>query len=347
MTSHLSLLTQIADELRIVSRDNYYHSAFGLVPMESREPYVVDGPPKDQVAGMVAQIGYFIYVHYHLDWAVEVARLQRGDPPDLTPVVLREDQDFAGRLREANRSRGYSSPGWKVTRVGDCCVEVVRDGLSLTAQSSELVPTCGTAKPGDLVSLRFPKDMPYASPGFYTAVGDEGFVDSRLCSLVRLYFNVLPSAGGSLLSSLTTLLNGLRVRFLLKILNNPDAYSRPDASVLYIQREDFCRIREAFAEIHPFLSQSFCKSTPAFAKRLAPGIAVAEEPQVPIPRRVSFGQHRSSLVARGIVNAYLDGRHTCRERYERVLQAFYEEGLDPSVPYINAASTDVYPELVE
>jgi hypothetical protein len=86
--------------------------------------------------------------------------------------------------------------------------------------------------------------------------------------------------------------------------------------------------------VHPWLEPG----TPALTKKLAPGLALAEDPG----RGESFGLTRCQTIAEGIVRAYERGRESLEERQATVEEALAEAGVDPAAPYLNSGSEDTY-----
>ena len=76
-----------------------------------------------------------------------------------------------------------------------------------------------------------------------------------------------------------------------------------------------------------------------FTKRLAPGLALAEEPAGPAD---SFGTHRCGLLAEAIIRAYEQKTEAIHSRMEVLAACFDEEGLSLHTPFLNAGSVDDY-----
>jgi hypothetical protein len=137
---------------------------------------------------------------------------------------------------------------------------------------------------------------------------------------------------------LTGRLNAAGVAFRAKVLSVPAAYFRADAGVLYLARDDFDRTKTLLPELHRVLSRHLRPTTPMFTKRLARGLAVAEDPS----DGRSFGQHRCELVADGLVRAFESGHTSATARTGAVAERFAEEGLDVTRPWLNSRSGQRY-----
>jgi lantibiotic modifying enzyme len=80
------------------------------------------------------------------------------------------------------------------------------------------------------------------------------------------------------------------------------------------------------------------KDTTVFARRLAPGIGMAESPS-PV---ASFGAHRCGIVADALIQAREEGRESVSERLQAIKDAFREHGLSFEAPHLNPGSRDEY-----
>ena len=80
------------------------------------------------------------------------------------------------------------------------------------------------------------------------------------------------------------------------------------------------------------------RTTPMFTRRLAGGLAVAEDPG----DGRSFGQHRCQLVAEGIVRAFAATKVGADEMTTAIAARFAEEGLTVARPWLSAGSRTAY-----
>ena len=282
----------------------------------------------------------FIYTAYYLDDRPALRRLAAGEL-DIAPVWALEDSEFVASLRAAGAGAGTIEPGWHVERrsgVGWC---VEKGGVRLWAADDEIIASSPPI-PGASISVRFPNDRPYASPGFFTVLGDAGLPDVRHRAIVRLYMNAAPNAAPALVAHISAALRAEGLPFMLKVVNDPRRFSRPDAAVLYLEREHFPLGRSLVATFADVAHAGLRPAVPALAKRLAPGIAVAEEPQGRVVAATSFGQHRCSLIARALGAAFAANQDSADARYEEILRAFRSMGLNPERPYLNTGSVDEF-----
>jgi hypothetical protein len=75
-----------------------------------------------------------------------------------------------------------------------------------------------------------------------------------------------------------------------------------------------------------------------FTRRLSPGLAVAEDPG----DGRSFGQHRSELVADGLMRAFERESTALDDVVDAIASRFAEDGLAITRPWLNAGSRERY-----
>jgi hypothetical protein len=255
--------------------------------------------------------------------------------PDRTGYSPQGASAFTDSLSRANAGTGSREAGWKVDRTDDDGRVVVRQGgLSLWVRPEEVLG--GAAEPGAEVSVRMPRELLRLSPGFYMALGDEDLGGEE--TVVRHYWHLSAAGGVALVAAGTRLLNEAGVPFRLKVLIDPDLYTRCDAGLLYTPK----RLRAEVAALLPTLRAAVAEhlraGTPALTKPLGAGIAVAEDPA----GGESFGMDRCGLLAEAMVRAFELGREGTEERLALVEEEFERRGIAFARPYLNAGSIDEY-----
>ncbi len=139
-----------------------------------------------------------------------------------------------------------------------------------------------------------PREM--VTGGHYFALG-RPTVDAVTGRQVRFYWNVAPDGAAPLLALLAARLERRRIPFQFKVPVAPAGYDRADGGVLYCAAEDVAALIDIVGEACAALGPSLRDDVPLFARRLAPGLALAESPQ----GGESFGMHRCRLLAEGLI----------------------------------------------
>jgi hypothetical protein len=164
------------------------------------------------------------------------------------------------------------------------------------AALGEIVPLANAIAPGLPVRLVPMREMMTGPGGHYIICGRQGF-DPQSGRQVRFYWNLAPDGAAPFLREIATPLERRRIPFQAKVPLDPAGYARTDAGVLYLNDDDVEAARDAIAAAYRTLQAYMRPSVPLFAREVAPGLAFAESP----PTRESFGMHRCSLAAEGLV----------------------------------------------
>lgn len=271
---------------------------------------------------LVERIGLRLYIDF---FAV-------GAPRPSQDRTARGGRRMAEQLAGANGGIGSFDDGWTYRRRDGARHVVERNGLMLWVDDDDLrvAGAVANADPGDVVAVRWAKDAPIISPGFYMALGDHGFAAPRPQPLDRFYLNVPPAGAVTLMGQATSRLNGAGLPFRLKIVDDPDGYDRCDTAVLVVQRRDRDRAFDEVWGIHTAIAAHLRAGTPALAKRLAPGLAFAEDPG----GGRSFGAHRCDLIAAAVVDAFERGIVGVHGRLEVVRRHFAAAGVSLDAPHL-------------
>ena len=252
--------------------------------------------------------------------------------------TVRGDPMLVESLSRSHSGSGCWEPGWKFLAREDDRVVVERGGLVLRATREECrgLPRGGKAGTGAEIEVRYPKELLRASPGFYTALGDRPFDGSE--GIVRIYWNITAEGAVPFVREATRLLNKARSGARFKVANDPRLYDRCDSAVVYFPRADALRAGDVVRGLHAAVAAQLGPQVPAFTRRLATGVGLAEDPG----GSLSFGQSRCHVLADGLIRAHERGATTVDARVAVVQEAFEEEGLDPAAPYLNPGSVDEY-----
>jgi hypothetical protein len=256
---------------------------------------------------------------------------------------LRAARVFVDRLSAANCGTGCWEPGWTVEAInadGTLAVGNRSHELTFWAQPEEFRPQDGVTGPGAEGRLRVGKELRELLPGYYTALGDADppGADQGSADVVRVYWHLTAEAAPVWIRELTQRFNDAGISFRAKVLNSPAAYFRADAGVLYLPGPHFPSARRLLPDLHHAVAQHLRPTTPMFTKRLAGGLAVAEDPG----DGRSFGQDRCALVADGLLDAARRGSNNAPARVAMIAERFAEAGLDVARPWLGAGSRQRY-----
>lgn len=262
-------------------------------------------------------------------------------------TVMGVDLEFSGRLHESNQGKGYFNSGWCVVREEtDGSLAVTKEGLTLHINRDRHLGSPDQAiEIGDLVAIRMPRNL--IQNGFYQAVSNAGTGprNSDYSGIVRIYFNLIAEGAAPVMASLTEKLNEIQIPFTFKVLYNPSDYDRYDSGVLYFDKSDYETVRSVVQTVYTQNQAQFQPEVPLFTKLLAPGLALAEEPDQKFAAQESFGMNRCQIVTNGLLEAWQKGDASPEGRMVAVRQHFSLLGIDLQHPYLNAKSENIYTSL--
>lgn len=319
-------LLEIVRAVRILSPVSF--SWAGKIISAGQQP-----PETGEQNPLMQHLGRQLYLNcYSRRFSARVTTEQPSPKPD---------DDFVSELCEANTSREYADPGWLILRVlpADHLI-VEKNGLIRLLAAGEFISHDGDAAltEGRTVSIRWPKESKTMHPGFYYIYGEAITDQQDDHGLLRFYWNVKPEGAKTLVRLLTERLNRFQVAFRLKCLNEPAAYTRADAAVLYLNKRFYRLAAELLADVYREVENYLAPQTPLFSRELAAGLGLAEEPGT----GESFGQQRCRILAQGICRAYELNLQTDEERLAEIINQFELNGLSLDRPHLNAGSTDEY-----
>ncbi|NCR18903.1 MAG: hypothetical protein GPJ22_17335 [Microcystis aeruginosa LL13-03] len=341
----LELLKEIATTVEIqadfcISHPNYQP---WQLPIEAREKFQ-NLPLELQKKYLSLQLQGFLYGVYYNGSLRKILSLDNSSNSsslDLeNDTVLGIDTSFMEELHNNNFGEGYFDDGWLVLRYEeDGMIVVSKGGLRLHVEPAKHFKTSQSIPNiGETVAIRMPKNL--LQKGFYLAASN---VEPNLKSkLVRVYFNITHEGAISCMASLTKQLNQLPVFFHFKVLYNPDDYHRYDAGVLYLEKENYAKIKPILSQIYQENKSYFKPEIPLFTKFLASGLGLGEEPEQKLSEQDSFGTNRCQIVANGLLEAHERGYSSVSERLEAIIEQFSTLRINLEHPYLNQGSEDIY-----
>jgi hypothetical protein len=170
-------------------------------------------------------------------------------------------------------------------------------------------------------------------PGYYYSFGETLSEFEANEQVVRFFWNVTSDGAPRLMQSVTGKFNRFQIPFRFKCASRASDYPRRDAAVLYLHSRYYPIAALVVEAVHAQLSPWLRPGTPLFAKRLADGLAFAEDPGE------SFGENRSKILAAAMVATR--GKSS-DERKAEVRRAFEARGLSLDRPWLNPGSLDRY-----
>ena len=249
--------------------------------------------------------------------------------------------DLTPALSEANASRERWDSGWQVQQVlpsGQVLAQKAGRQRALWAGEFLSTDAPGHApRPGTNISVFFMRETTTMQPGFYFAFGEAQPGELDTFSLARFYWNLRPEGAAPLVGAVTRGLNRFQVPFRIKCLTNSAFYRRNDSAVLYVEKRFYPVTARVLAVVYEEASRHLRPDTPLFARRLADGLALAEEPYT----GESFGMQRCRVLAEGLLSAHARALRD-DARLEEVGRTFEAYGFSLDAPHLNPRSVDVY-----
>lgn len=157
----------------------------------------------------------------------------------------------------------------------------------------------------DSVLVKIQTVLPSMSMGFFHYTGQAGPGNST--NLLRIYYaSDTPQAAVQAWMKLISFADDAMLPFRAKILSRSFEYPRSDAIVVYLPSESWDHTDELCRLLG---SESSSDLSSIFTLPVHDGVAVSWEPYVQsvTAQRKSFGEHRSSSVAKGYVDALRQG----------------------------------------
>jgi len=258
-----------------------------------------------------------------------------GSQPASPPLPGPGD-DLTSILSAAHPGRDRWEDGWEIRQPLSTGRVVAGRGLDARfLWPGEFVLADGPGMQpvkGARIRVWRPRESATLQAGFWFAFGAAG--GSEELPLLRVYFNLTADAAPVLVAALAGGLDRHGVPFRFKCLSRRSLYPRTDAAVLYVARRHWALADEVVRAAAGRAGRGMVDETPLFTRRIAPGVALAEDPG----GGESFGMHRCRLAAQGVWNAWREGARGTQARLAAVAAAFERGGVDPARPWRGVAS---------
>lgn len=268
-----------------------------------------------------------------------------GAPRDgFTAPGLPAAGDLLPALSAANAGRARWDSGWRIVQAMPGQITAQKQGALRAVAPGEFIGEDGPGappRPGASITLYAPRESSTLQPGFYFAFGEAPADPTDQADLVRYYFNVSATTASTVVQALTATLNRWRTPFRLKCLSHASLYPRLDSAVLYVAQRHWRIAADLLAELYQGeagLGAHLDAETPLFARRLARGLAFAEDPG----SGESFGGFCCRLLAEAVWQAYLAGEQGVSARLAAAEKQFSAYGMDWQRPYLRPGSKGEY-----
>jgi HopA1 effector protein family len=344
--SLLDILQDIAHHVHLEENGTISHPVHGSVQPDDRFQSL---PPVLQQRFLSLQLRNFLYDIYfsgsHSTAACCFADTARVDAPLENNRAWGLNLDFFTALHESNQGQGFGDPDWQVIgQDDDGLVAVQKQELTLhLIPAQHLDPIEQSTEIGATVTIKMPHNR--LQNGCYIAIGNAGLMESEETQQVNIFFNVAAAGAASLMRDLTTHLNAQQIPFTFKLPYNPLDYDRQDTASLSFLKPYYPIVWQALSSLSAETQSHLRPFLPFCTKPIAPGIALAEEPDSKFSAQETFGTHRCQLIANGLLAAQQQSESAAEFRLVEILNQFYGSALELEYAYLNAGSEDIYFEM--
>ncbi|MFB2979618.1 T3SS effector HopA1 family protein [Microseira sp. BLCC-F43] len=354
----ITFLQEVAKNVQIDSNFCVSHPSYKPLELPAEMVTRFQKMPADvQHKYLSLQLRSFLYgIYYNGSLQTKLASELESDLANYNLYQNLENNTFLGvdvefyeLLHKSNAGEGYFDPSWQIVKEeSDGTLAVIKHGLTLHIERDRhLSPAEKSATVGDTVAIKMPPNL--VQNGFYVAVsnlGSETFSNpDNYAGTARIYFNLKAEGAIAIMGSLTQKLKEIQIPFTFKVLYNPSDYGRYDSGVLYFEKSNYQAFRQILQTVYTENKSYFQAEVPLFTKLLAPGLALAEEPDRKFTIQESFGMNRCQIVANGLLEARQKGDESAENRLKSVFEQFSLLGIDWQRPYLNSNSEDIYAPL--
>ena len=238
----------------------------------------------------------------------------------------------------ANPDRDRWDTGWTYLGSSKGSHLVRGQGLAFSVSAEEVRPRSGQSlHAGCDAEVLVPAERWSLSPGYMLFHGKR-LLPPRSAGIrrTRLYLD-LDVEDARRVIGMCRRFNDAKLPFTLKVAGLPDAYEcRDDTVILFVERDDYRRASEILVAEATRSGITPRPPIPAFTRRLASGVSVADDPH----GTESFGESRCRLLAAGILRAHEAGATTFESRLREVENAFLSAGMSFDRPHLEPGSEE-------
>ena len=274
-------------------------------------------------------------VHLYLHVFCRGSALERLPPP--RPCGTGELRALRTAHSFANPERSRWDTGWTFVGRSRDSYLVRRQGIDFSVSADGIRPAPDdTLEAGREVQVLVPADRWSRSPGFMLFDG-RNLLPPRSAGdrRTRLYLD-MDEEGARWVIGLCGRFNHEGLPFGLKVAGHPAEYDRCDTVVLFFARDDYPRASQILVDAATGIAPRPRPGVPAFTRRLAAGVSVADDPAT----GESFGESRCRLLAAGILRAHAAGADTLESRMDEIEACFLEEGRTLDRPHLEPGSVE-------
>jgi hypothetical protein len=333
-------LMPILDSIQIESKTSFLFRG-ERIDVAAQPPAHLDDPCFN-LDPLLYLLHRHIYTCFHMGIDDgSVVSIREADTEATVEPDAAGDSDFQKRLLAAYGGQGQLSRDWKVLVAlsgGEVCAEKARRVRVWRPGQYIFDGAPARAKKDDSIHVLLRKNSFTLQSGFYYAFGS--FIADDQCEgrSARFYLNVCHDGVADVVQLVSNTFNACGLPFNFKCLSSASDYVRRDSAVLYMGKRYAHLAVSLLSELYPRLRASLRAETPILAKPLAPGLALAEDPDADD----SFGTHRTRAIAQGLYTAFLDGQHTEEERLASIMKSFETQNISTEKPHLNAKPDDPY-----
>nr|ADN13336.1 conserved hypothetical protein [Gloeothece verrucosa PCC 7822] len=265
------------------------------------------------------------------------------DPIGLENTHEEVDWEFCTTLHHNNQGQGSFFPNFQVIRKdSDGSLAVQNLGVILNIEPKRHLPSeQQLADVGDTVAIAMPSHQ--LRLGYYVAVGNAISPPGK--QAILLYYNFSPEGAFTIMKKLTTGLNELGVFFNFLVRYNPVDYGGHYSAFLRFYKEEYAQVAQVSENIYRNNQSYFKISIPAFTKKLAPGLGLAEDPEKPFYFMEDCSMNRCQIITNALLEAHQKNNESPQARMKYIIKHFEEIGIDLEHPYLNPGSEDIYTPL--